>query len=307
MANRKGTSLRRRVAYRIGSWALIVASGLVGVLPAKWTDQFGKWLGRLWMRLSRKHRERAKSNLRMCFPDWPAQRVEDAARRVFEHFGKTTLRFLRTGKTTDQEVLTTTQMLGTEVLDRALQKGRGVLLISAHLGNWERGAHFLALRGYRISVVARDANSARVTEIVNQRRRVQGVDVLSRGNATRAILERLRKNQCVAILPDQNTWEIYVPFFGFPAGTVAGPAVIHLRTGAPIIGAFVTESEHGEYRGRIVELEMPELTCDREEDVRRIMTAINAMIEGAIRETPDQWLWMHDRWKSAREQGLLNG
>lgn len=307
MADRKSPSLKRRIIYRLGSWALALASWLAGVFPANKTDRFGTWLGRLWMRTSRKYRERARSNLQMCFPDWTPERIENTIRRAFEHFGKTALRFLRTGRTTDEEILARTHTIGAELLDRALQKGKGVLLISAHLGNWERGAHILALRGYPINVVARDANSARVSEMVNRRRRAQGVEVLSRGNAARAILECLRRNECVAILPDQNTWEIYVPFFGLPTGTVSGPAVMHLRTGAPILGAFCVEIDDGGYNMKIVELQMPGLTCDREEDARRIMTAVNQMIEDAIRETPEQWLWMHDRWKSARQQGLLNG
>lgn len=281
------------------------ASWLARIFPERAVDRVGTWLGRLAIRISKKHRTRTESNLRMCYPEWSDQEIQNTTKKVFEHFGKTAMRFLRASRMSDEEVLRSVNATGLELLDEALAEGKGVLLISAHFGNWERGAHYLATRGYKVSVVARDANDAKATEVVNKKRSQQGVEVFSRGSAAKEILSRLKRNEIVAILPDQNTWEIYVPFFGKPAGTAVGPAVFHLRTGVPILGSFCIEMEDGSYKGVIQRLDMPELSGDKDEDVRRITTAINAMIENVVRMHPEQWLWMHDRWKAARNAGLI--
>ncbi len=306
MAQKTGRSLKRRATYRAGGCVVAFGTWLAEKFPQRWTDRWGMWLGRLGRLISRKHRERTESNLRMCYPDWSDEQVTRTAKRVFEHFGKTAMRFLRGVRTSDEEVLSSIDPHGIEHLDEALALGKGVLMVSAHFGNWERGVHYLALKGYKVSVVARDANDAEANALINRKRNAQGVEVFSRGSAAREIITRLKNNECVGILPDQNSNEVFVPFFGKLAGTVTGPAVFHLRTGAPIIGTFCSEKPDGRYHGEIVKLEIPEATGDKDEDVRRITAAINEMIENAVRKHPEQWLWMHDRWKAARNQGLLD-
>jgi KDO2-lipid IV(A) lauroyltransferase len=231
--------------------------------------------------------------------------VRATAIGVFEHFGKTMARFFGGGKESIAEIIESVEFRGLEEVELALAKGKGILAITAHFGNWERMAEAIAARGYKISVVARDANELRTTQLVNDVRKKRGIDVFSRGKAARELLRRLRSNEVVGILTDQNTREILVPFFGIPAGTNEGPAVIHLMTGTPIFTAFAAEGADGKYVVDVRPLDMPRLTGDREKDVLAIMTRVNQRIEGAIREHPEQWLWMHDRWRWARERGLL--
>jgi KDO2-lipid IV(A) lauroyltransferase len=192
-----------------------------------------------------------------------------------------------------------------DLVDEALAQGKGILAITAHFGNWERMAEAFAARGYKISVVARDTNEERTTKIVNDVRKGRGIEVFSRGKAARELLRRLRSNQVVGILTDQNTREILVPFFGIPAGTNEGPAVIHLLTGTPLFTAFAVELPDGRYRVNAERLVLPPPTGDREADVLAIMTRVNQKIEEAVRAHPEQWLWMHDRWRWAREKGIL--
>jgi KDO2-lipid IV(A) lauroyltransferase len=196
-------------------------------------------------------------------------------------------------------------MNGLDLVDEALAQGKGILAITAHFGNWERMAEAFAARGYKISVVARDTNEERTTKIVNDVRKGRGIEVFSRGKAARELLRRLRSNQVVGILTDQNTREILVPFFGIPAGTNEGPAVIHLLTGTPLFTAFAVELPDGGYRVNAERLVLPPPTGDREADVLAIMTRVNQKIEEAVRAHPEQWLWMHDRWRWAREKGIL--
>jgi KDO2-lipid IV(A) lauroyltransferase len=266
-------------------------------------EAMGARLGRLLYRLSSKHRNRCQSNLKLAFPE-----LSDADRtalsiRVFEHFGIAATDFLRTGSRTDTEVLENMEDCGFEVLEEAKAQGKGVLLLSGHFGNWERLAHYSALRGIPFSVVARDADDAGVQRTVEEMRTKAGMEVFSRGDAARAILGALKHGKVVGLLPDQNSEECFIPLFGKPAGTVLGPAVLHLRTGAPIVCFFCPRVGPGKYRAMIFPLPEPEEGFESPREA--IMAAFHKALEGVVREYPEQWLWFHDRWKSSRKRGLL--
>jgi KDO2-lipid IV(A) lauroyltransferase len=128
--------------------------------------------------------------------------------------------------------------------------------------------------------------------------------MLSRGNAMRAILEALKKNRSVALLADQNSQEATIRFFGKPCGTVLGPAVLHLRTGAPIVLSFSPRIGPGRYR-MITDEPLDFTGQDPKPSPEEIMQRIHDRYEEVIRQYPEQWLWFHDRWKSARQRGLL--
>jgi KDO2-lipid IV(A) lauroyltransferase len=305
MVEGKPLPLKKRIERSVGGWALMAVARVFQLLPKKSIDPMGRRLGRLIMRLSGKYRRRTLKNLRLAFPDWPEQKVQSTARGVFEHFGKTLARFFGGGKESKEEIIASVDMNGLDLVDEALAQGKGILAITAHFGNWERMAEVFAARGYKISVVARDANEERTTKIVNDVRKGRGIEVFSRGKAARELLRRLRSNEVVGILTDQNTREILVPFFGIPAGTNEGPAVIHMITGTPLFTAFAVEQADGRYRVDAEPLEIPPLTGNREVDVMTIMTLVNQRIESTVRANPEQWLWMHDRWRWAREKGIL--
>jgi KDO2-lipid IV(A) lauroyltransferase len=255
--------------------------------------------------LDGKHRKQAIRNLQMVFPDWGSRKAKRVAKQVFQHFGKTAARFLRAPALSAEDVRRSVRCDGLELIHQALEEGKGAILITGHFGNWERMAHYFAIEGIPLSVIARDANDAETTRIVNQARRSEGFEVYPRSKAARRVLQDLKANRCVGILPDQNAQELFLPFFGRPAGTVAGPAVFHLKTKAPVLTTFCVENPDGTYQVTVRRLELPEPTGDKERDVEAIMTRINLAIEEAVREHPEQWLWLHDRWRSARREGLL--
>jgi KDO2-lipid IV(A) lauroyltransferase len=134
-------------------------------------------------------------------------------------------------------------------------------------------------------------------------REAAGVEVMSRGNSARQSLVKLRKNQMIGILADQNSKDCYVPFFNMPCGTVNGPAVLHQRTGAMLLPTFCVWEDYARYRVVVLPPVDPE---NQEPDTEKITADLNLALESMIRKHPEQWLWMHDRWKSARQLGLLN-
>ncbi len=180
--------------------------------------------------------------------------------------------------------------------------GKGVIFLTGHLGNWERAGHFVAASGRHLNVVARDANQDGVQAHVLRMRESTGVSVMSRGNSARQALVKLRKKELIGILADQNSLDSFVPFFGFPCGTVSGPSVLHRRTGAPICPAFCVWLGYNRYKLIFLPLVDPD---NQEESIDALTARLNLVLESVIREYPRQWLWMHDRWKAARRQGLL--
>ncbi|MFY9234953.1 MAG: lysophospholipid acyltransferase family protein [Fimbriimonadaceae bacterium] len=293
---------RKELEGRLGAWFFRRIQRWVEKKDALQAEKAGAKLGRFIYRVSKKHRNRALANLELAMPELSIQERERIAKGVFEHFGMVGTDFMRTMKRSDQEVIDSITMEGFEHVESALALGKGVLVITGHFGNWERLGQYARAKGFTMHVVARDANDSKMNQIMMDLRGHAGLNVLPRGNAARQMLGLLKDNQLVAVLPDQNSSETFVPFFGKPCGTVQGPAVLHLRTGAPLLPSFCARVGPGKYRLMIKPHIQPEPGFDGPEAYTR---AINNAIEEVIREYPEQWLWLHDRWKSARRAGLL--
>lgn len=266
-------------------------------------EKRGEALGTLWWTLSRRRKKTALSNLARAYPDWPESKREAVAKGVYLHFGRVAADFLSGGSRTLDQLSATTELEGIEHLEAAYARGKGVMMITGHLGNWERVSAYLSLKGHKIMVVARDADQEDVNEMVNSLREGPGTQVVARGAAARPIMERLRANEVVGILPDQNAKEIFLPFFGHPCGCVLGPGVLSERTGCTVLPVACLRVGPGRYRIRIE----PPLVAQEgaTQKGEGMMRAINAWLEKVITEAPDQWLWIHDRWRSARKKGLL--
>ncbi len=264
-------------------------------------EEAGVRLGKIAYIVDKKHRLRTASNLNIAFPDWDEARVKAATKSIYEHFGRIMGDFLRSPARSNEEVLAAATVEGYEHLEQAKNMGRGILAITGHLGNWERFPHWMVASGTNCTVVARDANQKGIQAEVLKLREATGSQVLSRGSAAREIITRLRKNEMIGLMPDQNDSEVFVPFFGKMCGTVLGPAVLHLRTKAPILPAFCVRTGPARYHIKA----LPLIIAEEEETPESITSRVNLALESVIREYPEQYLWLHDRWKSARQKGLL--
>lgn len=294
---------RRKIETKLGAMAFGFAHAWIQKKDALGAERLGIRLGRMACRVSKKHRNRAMTNLAMCFPEMSEVERADLTRRVFEHFGIVATDFMRTEVRTDEEVLASMEMDHPEIVDQVLAQGKGMIAVTAHFGNWERAAQFGRASNRPLYAIARDANDKEMNDTVLRLREAAGLQILPRGNAARAMMGALRKNQIVCVLPDQNCSESFVPFFGLPTGTVLGPAVMHLRTGAPMVPFYTARIGPAKYRTICGE---PLVAKPGIEDPIEAMTrAMNDSLESVIRQYPEQWLWIHDRWKSARNRGLL--
>ena len=282
-------------AFRLFQWYVERKSPQAG-------ERAGERLGRLAYRVMKSRRARTLSNLQLAFPELSDAQREGIAKGTFEHFGRIAADFLRSAKRSKEETLASIEVEGREHIENAVKNGKGALLMTGHFGNWELIAHWLTATGYDTWAVARDPNGREMSELVLKQREASGLKVLPRGNAARTILACVKKNGIVGILFDQNTSEAFLPFFGHPCGTVIGPAVLSQRSGSPLVPVYCVRVAPMKYR---LVFEAPVQPAEGYEGPEAYTKSMNEFLERAIRQYPDQYLWLHDRWKSARQKGML--
>ena len=287
---------------RVLGWAFDAAQRRFASRDAAGAERMGERLGLLAYRLDKKHRHRAEANLRFAFPDRSEAWAVETARASFLHFGRLAGDLMRSPQRTDAEVLENLEISPHALAYFDEAEGRGTVICTGHLGNWERAAHWVTASGHRLSVVVRHVNQASLQERVEGLRRAAGIEILSRGDAAMGMMRKLRRGEMVAVLPDQNATDAFVPFFGHPTGTVIGPAVMAKRTGAYVLSAFCLRTGPGKYR---LVVHPPRDPRSDDRDPTETMAAYYADLEAAIREAPEQYLWMHDRWKASRRRRML--
>lgn len=292
--------LLKRLSGFAGRIALLGLHHLAKRVPLPVLYRVGEQLGKMAYRLSRRYRTVAERNLQMAYGDsLTGEQRRQMVQQVFIHFAKSLMEFLVGDGLSPDDLRRLVTLVGEEHLQWCLQQGKGTLIITAHYGNWEMAARFLTqCRGYILNVVARDADDTATTVLVNRIREQGGYRVIPRGQAVRAVLQALKRNELVALLPDQNAGDVFVPFFGKLAGTVAGPALLALRSGAPLLPVFCTRQPDNTYLFEILPPFVIQPSGNKERDVTETMARLNAIIEQQIRKHPSQWLWLHNRWKT---------
>lgn len=290
--------MRKRSALRN---ALEAGVARILVFSLEYTPRpFADWLGHACARsLDRaipRLRRIADRNLALAYPDRDAAWRRRTADGVFESIGRLLVAFARFPEITKANVAQWIRYEGFEHYRAAKERGKGVLFATAHLGNWELSAYAHALLTEPMNVVVRPLDNPLIDEIVERRRALSGNKLLSKRDFARSIFHALRANEPVGILVDQNSSAengLFVPFFGVPACANLTFAKLAARSGAAVIPGFAIWNER-ERRYVLHFYPAVEITGDAVEDTRRIQGAV----EAAIRETPDQWLWIHRRWKT---------
>jgi Kdo2-lipid IVA lauroyltransferase/acyltransferase len=297
-------TLAHRVQHALFTGAL-AATNRLGDARAM---RFGAAVGRLGYRPIGLRRAVAEQQIAAAFPDRDAAWVRHVARRSFEHLGRETIALLRMSRMAPEALIAMTEVEGLERGDAAYREGNGVVIVAGHFGNWEIGAAMVAVRGYRVdAIVQRQRNPLFDAWIVAARERL-GVHVIERSKAPRLALRSLRAGRAVAFVADQNAGGsgVFVPFFGRLASTHRGPALMALRTGAPVFLAVPQRVEGDRYRMRLEEI-VVDRDGNQEDAIYRITAAFTAHLEAAIRNAPEQYMWQHRRWKTRPPEELQAG
>lgn len=290
----KRPSIQHRVEYTL--FAAAVAVGRV--LGDAAASRLGAAVGRLGYWPLGIRRKLVEAQLAAAFPDRNLAWIRSTARAAYEHLGRETMAMLRLAGESPERIIARTEIHGLEAMRAAVEAGRGAVLVTGHLGNWEIGGAALAARGLPLDVVAqRQANPLFDRAIVRARERL-GMRVIERSQATRQAPRSLRAGRVVAFVADQDAKAAgeFVPFFGRLASTHRGPAILAMRTGAPLFLATCVRRGSGY---RIDVRLIGEASREGGDEAVHALTAeFTAGLEAAIRAAPDQYLWHHRRWKT---------
>ena len=254
--------------------------------------------------LDARHRHIADVNLQIAFPGMPRRRRNAIARRSFQNAGMNLLEISRLDLLTPENIADLADYDETSGLDNyraALDQGKGILYLTGHFSSWELLPTAHALHGYPLSFTTRPLDNARLEKYLCRVRESKGNDVIYKKDSARRILKELKAERTVGVLMDQNVSPaegIFVDFFGVPAATSTGVALLALRTGAPVLTGYLTPQRGGRYIIKFLSpIEMTR-TGDTADDLRVNTRRLNDVLEQIIREQPESWLWGHKRWKN---------
>jgi KDO2-lipid IV(A) lauroyltransferase len=296
MSRRKKSRLRARLEPALLNGALWLLSSTLGRLSWSRSQRVGRWIGSLAWRLSRRDRRRALDHLALAFPETSETERRALARGCFRHLGETLGECLHLFHRDCAFVGEVVEIRGFEEIEQVRREGRPLVLFTGHCGNWELLGAAVNCRGVGMTVVARSLDEPEQQEMLAGLRARFGTPTIERGSegAARQLLGTLRRGGALGMLIDQDSGKmdgVWVPFFGRPAFTPVGAAKIALKQKAAVIPVFIERLEDGRHR---IAFQPP---LDLSEDPLEATARMTAKIEEHIRRRPEQWVWMHRRWR----------
>jgi KDO2-lipid IV(A) lauroyltransferase len=288
------------LAHRVEYGALRTAIGALGALRWERAVRAGARMGALGYAPFRVRRRVVERQIAAAFPGLDPARVDAVARGAFEHLGRIAVETALLSRIGRAEVLGLVEGVdGWDLFERLHARGRGLIVVTGHLGNWEIGGAYVAARGLPIDVVARRMGNPLFDGYLTRTRSRLGMAVVPDQDAVRRTPRALAQGRVVAFVADQAGLTLsssYIPFFGRPAKTPRGPAVFALRLGAPLVFGVAVRQPAGTYRITFEEIPVRD-TGDREGDVDRVLEAYTRTLERWVRLVPEQYFWHHRRWK----------
>lgn len=271
---------------------------LLKKLPNKFGAYFGRIIGYLAYLFTPKRRKRARQNLEKALAI-DSDKSLALIKEVYKNLGYVSAEFLIQDDFKRKDIEQMVDFKGLNYLDQALAENKGVILYTAHLGNWELLGTALAQKGYLIDAIAREQNNSIFDEKINQIRTDSGVGIIAKGLAVRQVFKSLKKNRIVGFLGDQDArnhgWKL--KFFNRDASTYAGVVQFAKRTGAPIVPAFIHRKAWLKHELKLYPLRWIDSEADREELEGELQSLLN-LTEAEISKNPADWMWLHKRWKT---------
>jgi|SRR5690606_21440600 KDO2-lipid IV(A) lauroyltransferase len=291
----------RYVRYTLVYWLLRAMIAWSGAVPRdRWLRFCGR-LGSLSWYFAGKTRRRTLTHLALAYPEKSPDEVKALARRNFRMIGKNGGEILRSSRVKDLASLESFLVThGLENFEKAQAKGKGVIFLTCHLGAFDLQVTNMAMRGLNPHIIGTPLKDPRLTNLLWNYRNLHGAIAIARGKETFKMLKVLKSGGSVALLIDQDTKvkKVFVNFFGRPAATPIGATVLALKTGAAVIPTYIYLGNDGLQHMHILPEIVMRRTDDETEDVRFNTQVMTNFIEDAIRQHPDQWVWMHKRWRT---------
>lgn len=277
------------------------ADFLFHALPRAWAIGLGEQLSLGVSHIITKRRDLVLRNLALSFPEKSEAERAQIARAVWRNLGRLAVEFARVSDFTDGSVDQLVEVEGRDLVDAAIQEGKGIIGLTAHFTNWElTGALVQRLYG-NMTVIARPVRNSLVDRWVYEKRTASGLNIILPKDAVKASLKCLKNKGIIGMMVDQSlsTGGVFVQFFGRPASSTTLPALLHIRTGAPVMFAYLLRN------GERFRLVFEPVTFPHVEDpaarIQVYTQIMSTQFEQVIRRHPESWLWLHNRWKRQPE------
>lgn len=293
--------MRHRLEYAL-VWPVVK---ILGALPRPLARTLGLLLAGAVYHLHGCLRKVGLRNLEIAYPEMAAAERRKIVRGVFVSLGRQLAEFCQFPRYTRDNVSRVAVYEGFENFDAAQRRGKGVLFLTAHLGGWEVGSFVHSIHGHRLRIVVRALDNPYLDRMVERYRTLHGNSTFEKQDFARGLISAMRAGETVGLLIDQNMTPpagVFVDFFGVPACAASGIARVALRTDASVVPAFtIWDDVRRKYRITFApRLTLPK-TGDDERDVLDATQLFTSVIEEYVRKSPDQWLWVHRRWKTRPE------
>ncbi len=277
--------------YRLGQFIALI-------LPLRLVYCFAVFLADLHFFFAFRDRRFVKANLRVIFPEAKNKQLRKISKKVFRNFAKYLADFFRFEKLNRAYIDKNIKLENLHYFDQALTAGKGVIVLTAHLGNWELGGVVLAQLGYPFWAVALSHKNKKVNDFFVAQRARKGVNVIAMGKAIRSCISEIRNNHMVALVGDRDFTEkgIVIDFFNKPTHFPEGPAALSLMTGASIIPGFMLRNSDDTFTLRIEKPVEFFPTGDKAKDLKNLIKVYNGIFEDYIRRYPDQWYVFRRFW-----------
>ena len=290
--------MRQRIEYL----AVCLLVRTLGVLPRPLARAAGALISRFMYLFHSRLRRVGEKNLKMALPELTEAQRKRILRSVFAGLGRQLAEFSQFPKYTRDNVSKVAVYEGFENFDAARRRGKGVLFLTAHLGAWEIGSFAHSIYGNPMNIVVRDLDNQLVDDLVRRYRTLHGNVTFDNRDFARGLLGAMRGGETVGILMDTNMTPpqgVFVDFFGIPACTASGLARVALKTGAAVVPAFtIWDAAIGKYKISFAPALNLVQTGNAEVDAVSNTALFTAAIESCVRQHPEQWLWVHRRWKT---------
>lgn len=270
---------------------------IVNILPNFLIKLLAKLIAKLAYLLTKKRKKIALANLKRAL-NLDEKSAKQILKDVYQNLSYNFMEFLQQDKLSQQQLLELISFVDTEYLDQALAAGKGVIIYTAHFGNWELLGAALTARGYQVNAIARKQNNSFFDREINQIRQNSSLKIIPKGLAVRQVFKALKKNEIVVILGDQDArqsgWKL--DFFSRPASTYSGAVQFANKTGSPIVPAFLRRLGWLEHQFKFYPAHS--LSNLSEADLKQELQDLLAISEAEIKDRPANWMWLHRRWKT---------
>ncbi len=277
-----------------------IFSFTIRIIPDRLRYLIGIALGNLVFYGIKKRREIGINNLKMAFPELSDQVARKLTKKSCQHLGLNLVEFTMLSHVKKEDLLNNIQIENKDILDQVLAGGQGIIIYTAHFGNWELLGVDLALQGYSLHVLAQAQNNPYFNDRINQIRELAGMRLIPLGMSVRGAFKVLKNREILCIAGDQNAgtkgWS--VNFFGRTTPAYPGAVQLAVRTGAVIVPAYIIREDWRCHRIKIYQPYAIKKNATEKEQ-HQLLQELTGLSEEVIREYPEQWLWLHRRWKKS--------